>query len=167
MQSLGMRKVLRNGALISIGAATIMNTGQFKILVVDDSNLVRGLLSDMLSELDGVCTVYRAADAREGLKRVSEVEPDLVTLDIRMPGETGVDLLAKIKTQKDPPEVVILTNYPFPSYRKRCAEHGADHFLDKTTELHKLLEVVRSAIARRNNGGPRAQGNGRDTERSL
>ncbi len=125
-----------------------MKKAQFKILVVDDSNLVRGLLSDMLSELDGVCTVHRAADAKEGLELVSQLEPDLVTLDIRLPGETGVDLLAKIKAQKDPPEVVMLTNYPFSTYRKVCAELGADHFLDKTTELHKLLEVVRSAIAR-------------------
>ena len=141
-----------------------MKNGQFKILVVDDSNLVRGLLSDMLSELDGVCTVYRAADAREGLELISKLEPDLVTLDIKMPGETGVDVLAKIKARKNSPEVVMLTNYPFSTYRKRCAERGADHFLDKTTELHKLLEVVRSAIAKKGNSARRARDNGGDTE---
>lgn len=123
---------------------------RLRALIVDDSDMVRKLIGDLLGELRCVEVVGGAADAEEGLKKVRELRPDVVTVDIRMPGESGVDLLAKIKQDAHPPVVVILTNYPFSSYRHRCEELGAEHFFDKTAELHKLVEVLRDRARRLN-----------------
>jgi DNA-binding NarL/FixJ family response regulator len=58
-----------------------------------------------------------------------------------MPRGTGLDVLKNVKHDGHGPRVVVFTNFPYPQYRKRALEYGADFFLDKTTEFEKLREV--------------------------
>jgi DNA-binding response OmpR family regulator len=62
-------------------------------------------------------------------------------LDIQMPRGTGLDVLKNIKHGGEGPMVVVLTNFPYPQYRKRALEFGADFFFDKTTEFEKLRDL--------------------------
>lgn len=113
-----------------------------KIFIADDSELVRERLVSMLSELPGIEIIGQAGSAADALKLINELNPDLVTLDIRMPVGNGIEVLKRIKRNVRAPIVIMLTNYPYPQYRKKCLESGADYFFDKSSEFEKVLEVI-------------------------
>lgn len=123
-----------------------MSSSSLKVLIVDDSPLVRNLLADLIGTLEGVEVIGEAVDGPGALELVSVYHPDFVTLDLRMPDESGYEVLRKLKALERPPRVAVLTNFPFSDARRRCAELGADYFFDKATEISKLVEVLRNAI---------------------
>jgi len=61
-------------------------------------------------------------------------------------GGSGIDVLQDIKQGHAAPIVMILTNFPYPQYRKKCADAGADFFFDKSTEFDKVPEVLKKLI---------------------
>ena len=118
-----------------------------KVFVVDDSPLVRERLVSLLSEVEGVDVVGSADSADEGIKGISSSKPDVAVLDIRMPAGNGITVLERIKQQVSPPTVIMLTNYPYPQYRKKCMDAGADYFFDKSGEFHKVTDVLERMVA--------------------
>jgi len=114
-----------------------------RVYVVDDSDFVRERLIEMLSELEEVEIVGGTGDPREALAAIREMDPDTVILDIRLPGKSGVEVLRDLEKEKPSPIVIILTNFPYPQYRKECTEAGADFFLNKSTEFNKIAEVLK------------------------
>ena len=66
----------------------------------------------------------------------------MVILDIRLPGLSGIDVLKDIRDKKLPIRVIMLTNYPYPQYRKKCEELGADYFFDKVTEIEEIPKMI-------------------------
>ncbi|MEJ2366352.1 MAG: response regulator transcription factor, partial [Deltaproteobacteria bacterium] len=97
----------------------------------------------MLSELEGVEIAGGTGDPLEAVAAIRQVVPDAVILDIRLPQKSGIEVLRDIKKDKPSPVVIILTNYPYPQYRKECTEAGADYFLNKSTEFNKIAEVLK------------------------
>ena len=118
-----------------------------RVYVVDDSPLVRERLVSLLSEVDGVDVVGSADNAEEGIAGISMTGPDVAILDIRMPSGSGISVLEEIKKRDDSPTVIMLTNYPYPQYRKKCMDAGADYFFDKSSEFYKVTEVLSRMIA--------------------
>ena len=118
-----------------------------KVFVVDDSQLVSQRLVLLLSEVEGVEVVGTAASAEEGIESISRSKPDVVILDIRMPAGNGITVLESIKRQESPPTVIMLTNYPYPQYRKKCMDAGADYFFDESGEFHKVTDVLDRMVA--------------------
>ncbi|MEJ2233922.1 MAG: response regulator transcription factor [Syntrophobacterales bacterium] len=114
-----------------------------RVYVVDDSDFVRERLIEMLSELEEVEIVGGTGDPQEALAAIGEMLPDAVILDIRLPGRSGVEVLRDLKKEEPSPIVIILTNYPYPQYRKECTEAGADHFLNKSTEFNEIAEILK------------------------
>ena len=119
-----------------------------KIFITDDSAVVRERLIEMLSELPGIEIIGQAQDGLEATKLIKKLNPDVVISDIRMPREKGIDVLQNIKRDKQAPIVIMLTNYPYPKYRKKCMEAGADFFFEKLTEFEKVMEVVKKVKQR-------------------
>jgi DNA-binding NarL/FixJ family response regulator len=119
-----------------------------KVFVVDDSHLVRERIIEMISELRGVKISGQAERAKEAVASIQKLKPDVVILDIRLPGGSGVEVLKEIKKSKSAPIIMILTNYPYPQYKKKCMEAGADFFFDKSTEFHKINKVLKELIQR-------------------
>ena len=117
-----------------------------KVFIAEDSILIRERLKDMLSELQGIEIIGEAGDANEAIKEISQLNPDVVILDIRMPGGNGIGVLEHIDKTGPVPMVIMLTNYPYPRYRKRCMDLGADFFFDKSTEFEKVTEVLQQLI---------------------
>ncbi len=113
-----------------------------RILLVDDSPVVRERLAALLAEVEGVEVVGQAQDAPEAIAAIRALQPDVVTLDIRMPGGNGIDALAEVKKLRPTPVVIMLTNYPYPQYRKKCLDAGADYFLDKSTEFEQVAQIL-------------------------
>jgi len=120
------------------------NTRTF--VVVDDSAVIRRRLVSLLSEIEGAQLIGEANNALEGAEMIRDLRPDVVILDIRMPDRSGIGLLEDIKNDPTVPEIIVLTNYPYAAYRKRCLELGASHFFDKSTEFTRLETVVKEMV---------------------
>jgi DNA-binding NarL/FixJ family response regulator len=113
-----------------------------KVFIVDDSQAVRERLVTLLKDMDDVEVVGQAGDVRKAVESIQATRPEVVILDIRMPGGSGIDVLQAIKADYPAPVTIMLTNYPYSQYRKRCMEAGADFFLDKSSEFHKVPQVL-------------------------
>ena len=113
-----------------------------KVYVVDDSELVRERLIDMVSEIEGVEVVGGAGDLRGAEASIRQLRPDAVILDIRLPDGSGITLLRHMKRERPAATVIVLTNYPYPQYREECLDAGADYFLYKATEFDKVGEIL-------------------------
>ncbi|MGH7293395.1 MAG: response regulator [Polyangiaceae bacterium] len=113
-----------------------------RILVVDDSPAIRARLLAMLVELPGV-EVREAAGADEAMESIQVSAPDLVVLDLHMPGKTGLELLPQIKSLPVVPIVVMMTGEATEHHRRTCLALGADFFFDKSRDFARMLELVR------------------------
>jgi DNA-binding NarL/FixJ family response regulator len=114
-----------------------------RVFIVDDSAIIRERLEMILSELKGIEIIGQAKGSAEAEEAIPKLKPDVVILDIRMHGGNGIEVLKNIKKDKNSPLVIMLTNYPYPQYRKKCKDAGADFFLDKSTEFDKIPEVLK------------------------
>lgn len=117
-----------------------------RVFIVDDSAIVRERLATMFSELTDIELIGQAQHPLEATESIRKLKPDLVILDIRLRGGSGIDVLQEIKQGNAAPIVMILTNYPYPQYRKKCADAGAEHFFDKSAEFDKVPEVLQKLI---------------------
>jgi len=98
----------------------------------------------MLAEIEGINIVGEAKDSKEIVERIEALNPDVVILDIRMPGGDGILALETIrKSRRKQPKVIVFTNYPYLQYRKRCMDAGADFFFYKALEFEKLVQLIR------------------------
>ena len=122
---------------------------KLKVFISDDSATVREHLVTMALDLPGMAVVGQAQDVPGSLDAIRQTRPDVVILDIRMPGGNGIKVLRAVKKMNPVPKVIMLTNYAYTQYRKKCEEAGADFFLDKSTEFDQLpqtLELVRQGL---------------------
>lgn len=117
-----------------------------KVLVVDDSKIIRDRLVNLLSAIKGVETVAQAENAKIAISTCQAIRPDVVILDIRMRGINGIELLKQIKNEQHASKVIMLTNFPYPQYRRKCIEVGADYFLDKSTEFDEINVIIRNMV---------------------
>jgi DNA-binding NarL/FixJ family response regulator len=114
-----------------------------KIFIVDDSKLVVERVRGILSSIERLEFVGQATNAKDAVEAILKQKPDVVILDIRLIGENGINVLERIKKEHSPPVVIMLTNYPYPQYRKKCRELGAEYFFDKVTEIESFVKVLR------------------------
>ena len=116
------------------------------ILVVDDDARLRGLLSRYLGE-NGfrVSTAQNAAEARD---RMRFLQPDLMVLDVMMPGESGLDLTASLRAEQIDLPVLLLTARGAPEDRIGGFEVGADDYLPKPFEPKELVLRIRALLRR-------------------
>ena len=126
-----------------------------KVLLVDDSLIIRQRLKRMLADVKGVQVTGEAGDAQEAIDAILKQKPDVVLLDIHLLNGSGMDVLQSLKKATPAPAVIVLTNYPYPQYRQKCTEVGADFFFVKSTEfdqvvpaLKQLIQQARNSVAR-------------------
>ena len=112
------------------------------IVIADDSSLLRDRIKSTLNSIDDMLFINEAENGEEALQLIREKEPDLAILDIRMPELNGIEVLKKIRELKMKVKVCILTNYPYPQYKKRCLDTGADFFLSKTEDFEQIKIVI-------------------------
>ena len=115
-------------------------TGTLKVLVVEDDPTVREVLSTLLG-FEG-CDVELAEDGESGLEVAGRVHPDVVLLDIMMPGLDGYDVCRSLKAEPDPPKVVMVTAKTSDEDESEGMAAGADAFLRKPFSPLELLRAV-------------------------
>lgn len=113
-----------------------------RVLLVDDSEQFLSSAADFLQRNERVTVVGRARSGREGVRLAQELSPDLVLIDLAMPGMNGLKASRIIKGGLNPPTVVITTIYDEPEFRQRALE-AADGFICKaqfTSEVTMFLD---------------------------
>lgn len=113
-----------------------------KVLIVDDSAVVRERLKQLLAEIEGLQVAAEAARAEEGGALARRLKPDVVIIDVRMRNGAGIRSLHVMKHIDPPPRIIVLTNEAYPEIRNRCLAEGADYFFDKSTEYQEMMAVL-------------------------
>ncbi|NNJ51920.1 MAG: response regulator transcription factor [Ignavibacteriaceae bacterium] len=117
-----------------------------RVVIVDDSNLVRERLVKMLGAVPNLEIVGEAANSQNALEVFRDQKPHVVIVDIKIPGENGIEVLKKIKKINQAVIVIIITNYPFTQYRTKCLENGADYFFDKSNEYSEVIRTIENMV---------------------
>jgi two-component system nitrogen regulation response regulator NtrX len=116
------------------------------ILIVDDELPVRESLRMILKSR---YEVHTAADGKEALQRIQKDKIDLVTLDLKMPGLSGIDVLREIKKRNADIEVVVITAYGNPQNLLEATRYGAVDFINKPFDASDLIDSVNKSLERR------------------
>jgi CheY-like chemotaxis protein len=135
----------------SITAYSDEEASMFHALLVEDNATFRISLSDILLSYFPLIGVDEAADGEEALSKVEYLHPDIVFIDIQLPGENGLEITKKIKLVYDYIVVIILTSYDLPEYRQQAFRNGADCFLSKGDDscIEDILARIEGTMARK------------------
>jgi DNA-binding NarL/FixJ family response regulator len=117
-----------------------------RVFIVEDSQALRERLNRTISSIPRIEVIGFADNARDALERIPKAKPDAVVLDIRLNESSGFEVLSVLKSQMPSPTVIVLTNYPYPQYRARYMQAGADYFFDKSTEIDQVVRVLQSLL---------------------
>ncbi len=118
-----------------------------RVLLIEDSSFFSQLFKETLQSNIPSVDVIEAKDSEEAFKKMESSPPDLIFVDIKLPGENGLHLTKKLKSKYPDIPVVILTSYDLPEYREAAAASGATLFLSKgSTSKQHILKVVESIL---------------------
>jgi DNA-binding NarL/FixJ family response regulator len=118
-----------------------------RVVIVDDHPVVRDGLRGMVEGDEGLAVVGEAGDGEEAVRVVARVEPDVVLMDLRMPGTDGVEATARITASHPGVRVLVLTTYDGEADILRAVEAGASGYLLKDAPTHELRRAVRATAA--------------------
>ena len=117
-----------------------------RIMVVDDSRLVRVQLEDLLKGTDYEIAAY-CRSGEDAIARYGEVKPDLVTMDIIMPGMDGLDASEMILKEHPEAKIVVVSSLAYDDTFERARAIGAKGFVDKPFHKEQLLGVFEQALS--------------------
>lgn len=122
----------------------------FNTLLVEDNVTYRQILADVLLLHFPLIGVDEAGDGIEALSMVEYRRPDLIFMDIQLPGENGLEVTKEIKRIYDDIVIVILSTNNLPEYRQQVFRNGADYFISKADNacLENILAQVDNVLAR-------------------
>jgi DNA-binding NarL/FixJ family response regulator len=124
-----------------------MTSSAIRVLLVDDDPLVRAALRMVLGGTDGLALVGEVADGADVPAAVRTHSPDVVLMDIRMPGIDGLTATERVRAQPDPPHVLVLTTFDADEHVLRALRAGAGGFLVKDTPPAEIVDAVRRVAA--------------------
>ena len=113
------------------------------VLIVDDAAEIREVLQGILLLEVPAMEIVTAGDVQAAKAALQKRKPDVVVLDIQMPGGSGFDVLKMAKGMEAAPTVIMFTSFAEPEFREFSRKAGADYFLDKTREIERVAEICR------------------------
>lgn len=121
--------------------------GPIRVLLVDDQPLLRMGFRLILEGEDDIAVVGEASNGIEALAAVDRLLPDVVLMDVRMPGGDGITATAQLRALEQPPQVLVLTTFDLDDYVFAALEAGAGGFLLKDTDPDRLFHAIRAVAA--------------------
>ena len=125
-----------------------------RILIVDDHEVMRGGLRSLLETRPNWEVCGEAATGMEAIERARALRPDVVVLDISMPGFSGLEAIPAIRQETPRPEVLILSRYEESEMRAKALEAGARDYIPKSQGLARELLAAIEGIARERSAYP-------------
>ncbi|MDH3272162.1 MAG: response regulator transcription factor [Gemmatimonadota bacterium] len=126
-----------------------MSEAGLRVVIADDHGVVRQGIRGVLEEIDGLEVVGEAGDGDEALRMVEELGPDVVILDVNMPGKTGLEVASTLRDEGHPAGVLILTMHDDPEYVLQAVRSGAHGYVLKDAPPADLREAVQAVHAGR------------------
>lgn len=117
-----------------------------RILLADDHTLVRAGFRSLLEKIDGYTVVAEVGDGREALRLIAELQPDVVLMDVKMPGLNGLEATARISREFPNVRVVILSMYANEEYVIQALRAGAYGYLLKDAATAELQLAIQAAV---------------------
>jgi len=118
-----------------------------RIVVADDHTIVREGLKGLLSAAGDMEVVGEAQDGHEVVKRVRDLDFDLLLLDMSMPGKSGIELIKQVKGEKPKLRILILSMHEEHQYAVRAIRAGASGYLTKESASRQLVEAIRKVAS--------------------
>ncbi|QKE85325.1 response regulator transcription factor [Arthrobacter sp. NEB 688] len=118
-----------------------------RVVLADDQALVRGALAALLDLEPDLEVVGQAEDGEHVARVVAETAPDVVLMDVEMPGGDGIDATALLRERHPDVRVLVVTTFGRPGYLRRAMQAGASGFVVKDTPAHALADAVRRVHA--------------------
>ncbi|MFJ8098665.1 response regulator [Streptomyces griseofuscus] len=118
-----------------------------RVLLVDDQPLMLVGLRILIGDTDDLEVAGEAGDGREAVRLVRELRPDVVVMDIRMPGMDGIEATRQATAEPNPPKVLVLTTFDDDEYVYGALRAGASGFLLKSMALDAILDAIRVVAA--------------------
>jgi two-component system invasion response regulator UvrY len=118
-----------------------------KVLIADDHAIFREGLRKVLEAAGGLTIVAEAATGEEALERAREARPDLVVLDVSMPGRGGIETVQELRRREPGIRILVLTMHAEDNFAVRCLREGADGYLTKDAGPDQLVQAVRKVSA--------------------
>jgi len=123
--------------------------GKISILIVDDHPVVRAGLASMLGTQESLHVVGAAWNGQEAFALIERHRPQVMLLDLRMPGMNGIETLQALRSLPDPPRVLVLTHFETDEDVYRAVRAGAQGYLLKSTTQQEMIEAIRTVAAGR------------------
>lgn len=114
-----------------------------KVLVVDDHDLVRAGISRMLSDEGGIEVVGEACSGEEAVGVIQSVHPDIILMDLKMPGIGGLEATRKIRRLDDEIKVIVVTACNDDPYPARVMQSGASAYITKGADIQEMIRAIR------------------------
>jgi DNA-binding NarL/FixJ family response regulator len=118
-------------------------------MIVDDHPVVRVGLASMLSTLAGIHVVGSASSGREALALLETIAPDVILIDLRMPGMSGIEAIHAINLRSNPPRVLVLTSFDTDEDIYQSVGAGAQGYILKDAPQDRLLEAIHLVHAKK------------------
>ncbi len=129
-----------------------------RVLICDDQDLVREGLQAILSTAPGIEVVGEAGDGVEAIEAVERLAPDVVLMDLKMPGRDGVAATRDITARFEGVSVLVLTTYDAPEWVADAIKAGAAGYLLKDTPRTQLVEAIKGTVEGRTHVDPAVAG---------
>jgi len=123
-----------------------MDTKKKKIVIVEDHTILREGLKALLSSVTELEVVGEAEDGREAMKLASELEPDLMLMDLSMPRMNGIEAIKEIKKHHPEIKILVLTVYKTEEYVLASLQAGADGYILKEANYSEFLLAIRNVL---------------------
>lgn len=121
-----------------------MKKAEIRVMLVDDHAVVRMGFRLLLDGTEDIAVVAEAESGEEAVRRHAEVAPDVVVMDISMPGIGGLVATERIRAQSPDARILVLSAHEDVTYAKRALEVGASGYLTKRSAAEELIEAIRS-----------------------
>lgn len=119
-----------------------------KVIIIDDHPVVRAGLATMLSTQPYVDVVGSASSGVEALALLDKIAPDVILIDLRMPGMSGLEAIRAINSRVDPPRIIVLTSYDTDEDIYQAVGAGAHGYVLKDAPQERLLEAIQVVNAK-------------------
>ena len=121
--------------------------GTARIIIAEDHALVREGLKSMISESGTFDIIGEAGDGGEALERTRKLHPDMVLMDLFMPGMDGIRAIEMIKAEENPPAILVLTMHKADEYIFAALDAGADGYVLKDAPASELILAMKSVLS--------------------
>lgn len=118
-----------------------------KVLLVDDVEPLRLFVAMSINRSDDFQVVAEAANAEKALEEAAKARPDVVLLDVNMPGRTGLDILPQLRKMLPRAAIVMFSGFESVAIAEKAKQLGADAYVEKGTPSTELLDILRDLTA--------------------